>query len=1147
MKLEDLLKLCSEAEKTREITQKLFSEGNSFIHLKGLTGSSASFTAAAVINAPSPLGEGWGGGKTHLFILEEKERAAFFLNDLENLLGEKNVLFFPSSYKRPYEVEEVDNANILLRAEVLHKLLPSPSPISHLPFAIVTYPEALAEKVVTRTHLSKNTLEVRQGEKLSVEFLVETLNAYGFKREDFVIEPGQFSVRGGIVDVFSYANDYPYRIELFGEDVETIRTFDPVTQLSLNKIASVTVIPNIEDKLLKESRESFFDYIGKDVVAWVSNLAFAKEKIAKEFESAEKAFSEKNEESIFNHLAPKELFISGDDFENSIKKILIVELSGTSSPPFLKGESPKGEGVQRTSGQAVGSQTTFQFSTSPQPSFSKNFDLLKEDLKKNISNGFQNLIFSDTAKQTERLHAIFEDIAPGENLFSIINTSIHEGFVDRDLKVACYTDHQIFERYHRFKLKNTFYKKKEALTFKELKELNPGDYVTHIDHGIGRFGGLEKIEAGGKEQEAIRLVYKDHDVLYVSINSLHKIAKYSGKEGAVPKIDKLGSGAWERLKQKTKKKVKEIAFDLIRLYAKRKAIKGFAFSPDNYLQNELEASFIYEDTPDQVKSTAAVKRDMEEEAPMDRLICGDVGFGKTEIAIRAAFKAVNDSKQVAVLVPTTILALQHFKTFSDRLKDLPCTVDYINRFKSAKQQKETLKKLSEGKTDIIIGTHRLVNTDVKFKDLGLLIVDEEQKFGVGVKDKLKTLKTNVDTLTLTATPIPRTLQFSMMGARDLSIINTPPPNRYPVQTEVRNFDEALIRDAIRYETARGGQVFFVHNKVHNIFEMAGMIQRLCPSAKVAVGHGQMEGHKLEKVMVDFIEGNYDVLVCTAIVESGLDIANANTMIINDAQNFGLSDLHQLRGRVGRTNKKAFCYILVPSMLTLTDEARKRLKAIEDFSDLGSGFSIAMRDLDIRGAGNLLGAEQSGFISDIGYEMYQKILDEAMQELKEEMGTPAQEQEKQTFLNDCSIDTDLELLIPDSYISNITERLSLYKELDESKTEDDLRKFLENLIDRFGPVPVQTQELINTVRLRWLAMGTGFEKLILKNGKMVCHFISNKKSAYYESARFAEVIGFVQQNPHVCTMKESGSRFTLTIEKVGSVERAKEILAGLKMN
>jgi transcription-repair coupling factor (superfamily II helicase) len=794
---------------------------------------------------------------------------------------------------------------------------------------------------------------------------------------------------------------------------------------------------------------------------------------------------------------------------------------------------------------------TITYNFSPQPSFNKNFGLLNDNLKGNIRNGLTNIIFADAAKQIERLYKIFDDISPkkeGEaQLFTPILLSIHEGFIDNELKLACYTDHQLFDRYHRFRLKNSFNKKNEALTLKELKGLNPGDYITHIDYGVGRYGGLETIEVNGKMQETIRLVYKDYDIVNISIHSLHRIAKYSGKEGAEPKINKLGTNTWATLKQKTKKKVKEIAYDLIQLYAKRKALKGFKFSRDTYLQNELEASFIYEDTPDQIKSTADVKKDMESEWPMDRLICGDVGFGKTEVALRAAFKAVCDSKQVAVLVPTTILALQHFKTFRERFKDLPCNVDYINRYKSTAEQKKTLEKVTKGEVDILIGTHGIVGKGVQFRDLGLIIIDEEQKFGVAVKDKLKTFKSNVDTLTLTATPIPRTLQFSMMGARDLSVISTPPPNRYPVQTELHTFNEEIIRDAITFEVSRGGQVFFVHNRVQNIAEIAGMIQRLCPDVRVAIGHGQLEGDKLEQVMLDFVEGEYDVLVATTIIEAGLDISNANTIIINQAHMFGLSDLHQMRGRVGRSNKKAFCYLLTTPVSLLTPEARKRLKAIEEFSDLGSGFNIAMRDLDIRGAGNLLGGEQSGFINEIGFEMYQKILDEAIMELRMEheelRETEVGGSHKftgnvhATFVSDCAIDTDMEILIPDDYVNNITERLNLYRELDDSKNEEELYRFEMQLVDRFGPVPAQTYELIHTIRLRWLAMEIGFEKLLLKNNRMVGYFIAKQDSPYYQSEVFTKVLKFVQQHPKTSKMKETNGKLTLSFEHIKSVDDA----------
>jgi transcription-repair coupling factor (superfamily II helicase) len=824
--------------------------------------------------------------------------------------------------------------------------------------------------------------------------------------------------------------------------------------------------------------------------------------------------------------------------------------------------------------------TEIEFRTSPQPSFNKNFDLLSQDLNKHLNEGYKNVIFTDSARQGERLYAIFQDLpvlpsspSPREGApfpagkagvmvpFSAQMLSVHEGFVDHDLKLVCYTDHQIFNRYHRYRLREKF-SKDRALTIKELTGLKPGDFVTHIDHGIGKFAGLEKIEVNGKPQEALRLMYRDNDILYVSIHSLHRISKYSGKDGAIPSLNKLGSATWQNLKQKTKSRVKDIAKDLIALYAKRKAANGFSFSPDTYLQNELEASFIYEDTPDQVKATRDVKKDLEKSYPMDRLICGDVGFGKTEVAIRAAFKAVTDGKQVAVLVPTTILALQHYNTFKERLKDFPCNIDYINRFKSQKQQSETIQKLVDGKIDIIIGTHRLLGKEIKFKDLGLLVVDEEQKFGVAAKEKLKALRVNVDTLTLTATPIPRTLQFSLMGARDLSIINTPPPNRYPITTEVHTFSEALIREAINYEVSRGGQVFFIHNRVKDILGVVTMIQKLCPKIKIAAGHGQMDGDKLEETMLGFIEGEYDVLVSTTIVESGLDIPNANTMIINHAENFGLSDLHQLRGRVGRSNKKAFCYLLAPPLSVLTPEARQRLKALEEFSELGSGFNISLRDLDIRGAGNLLGGEQSGFISDIGFEMYHKILDEAMQELKESDFKSLFESERSKdgegrkgeknnglhsdksslpFLKECQIDTDLEILIPDNYVNSISERLNLYKTINDIEDESGLSDFEKNITDRFGPVPLPVQELINTIRLRWKARELGFEKIILRNSKFTCHFIRDEKAPYFQSEIFTNILGFVQSHHKICRMREEKGKLTLVFNDVPGVEKANEFL------
>ncbi len=1118
MTINEIIAAYSKSENTKSLIDCLEQKPSAKIQVKGLVGSSAAFIASSVSNSNS---------KNHLFILNDKEEAAYFLNDIEPLNTSKNCLFFPLSYKKPYEAEAVENANILLRAEVLNKINKSSKQC-----IIISYPEALAEKVVTKKHLSKNTMELKQGETLSLEFILDLLQEYGFDRVDYVIEPGQFSIRGGIVDVFSFSNEHPFRIEFFGNTVESIRSFDVVNQLSLQKFVKINIVPNVQDKILQESRESFIEFLSDNLIVWTKNFEHCCERIDKEFVHAKEAY-EKNS-SLIQQLSPEDLFSSASEFFEQCKKVSVIELGNKSSFPL---------------------DLTLTYNFSPPPNFNKNFDLLIANFKENTSKKIKNILFADTAKQSERIYALLEDLNASKGYkfaaeeVSSILLSIHEGFIDRDLGIACYTDHQIFDRYHRFKLKSNN-SNKQAITLKELQSLQPGDYITHIDHGVGRFAGLEKIDVNGKPQEAIRLVYKDNDILYISIHSLHRISKFSGQEGTPPKISKLGSNAWATLKQKTKTKVKQIAFDLIKLYAKRRTLKGFEFAPDTYLQTELEASFIYEDTPDQEKSTAAVKKDMEAGIPMDRLICGDVGFGKTEVAIRAAFKAVCDSKQVAILVPTTILALQHYKTFSERLKDFPCKVDYINRFKTAKEQKETLEKLKKGEIDILIGTHRIVGKDIQFKDLGLLIIDEEQKFGVGTKDKLKALKTNVDTLTLTATPIPRTLQFSMMGARDLSVITTPPPNRYPVQTELHTFQEEIIRDAISFEVSRGGQVFFIHNRVQNITEVAGMIQRLCPGVRTAIGHGQLDGEKLEEVMLDFINGEFDVLVATTIIESGLDIPNANTILINQAHLFGLSDLHQMRGRVGRSNKKAFCYLLAPPLSTLTNEARKRLKAIEEFAELGSGFSIAMRDLDIRGAGNLLGGEQSGFISEIGFEMYMKILDEAIQELREEneqfrentnlastINSSFQEINSHQFVRDCQIDTDMEILIPDEYVSNIGERLALYKELDDIDKEIDLLQFETNLRDRFGLIPAPVKELMNTIRLRWLAKEIGFEKLVLKSNKLIGYFILNQNSGYFQSEAFTKVLKYVQHHPKLCKMKENREKLSLSFENIKSVNEA----------
>jgi transcription-repair coupling factor (superfamily II helicase) len=1111
MNISELAQNYSESTKTLAISTALKTE-SARLALRGIVGSGFAFLAQAIIKE---------SGRDHLFIFNDKEEAAYFLNDLQKFEEKAfQTVFYPESYRVPYEVENTDNSNIVLRAEVLKTI----SGRGKKPCVVVTYPDALAENVVTRKQLGSHTFKVEAGKSYSIDFLNELLTEYEFHRGDFVYEPGQFSIRGGIVDVFSFGEDFPYRIEFFGDEVESLRQFDPVTQLSTKSAKKFTVIPNIQHTSMLESRESFLDFIGNETAIWTKDDSVVADRLDRIFEVAEKQYGKLKSE--MKRLPPKELYIDGDTFTAKSESYRRIGFGTSYSDTDLK----------------------FDYNQAPQPAFNKNFDMLIANLHENEEKGYANFLFSSNQNQVERLERIFEDL-DAKVKFTPILTEIAEGFIDKDLKICCYSDHQIFERYHRFYLKEGFKKNKEALTLKELSSLQPGDFVTHIDHGVGKFSGLEKIDVNGKEQEAIRLVYRDNDILYVSIHSLHRISKYSGKDGTEPSINKLGSAAWQKTKAKTKKRVKEIAYDLIKLYAKRKAKKGFAFSPDNYLQTELEASFIYEDTPDQMKATQAVKEDMESASPMDRLVCGDVGFGKTEIAIRAAFKAVCDSKQVAILVPTTVLSLQHFKNFKKRLEDFPARVGLLNRFVSGKKQTETLKALASGEIDIIIGTHKLVGAKVKFKDLGLLIVDEEQKFGVGVKDKLKNMKANVDTLTMTATPIPRTLQFSMMGARDLSIINTPPPNRFPVQTELFTLNEEVIRDAVSYEISRGGQVFFVHNKIQNIQEVAGMIQRLVPDARIVIGHGQMDGPKLEKVMTDFIEGVFDVLIATTIIESGIDIANANTMIINNAHEFGLSDLHQLRGRVGRSNKKAFCYLISPPQSILSSEARKRLQAVTQFSDLGSGMNIAMRDLDIRGAGNLLGGEQSGFINDLGFETYQKILDETVRELKENEFKELYHKETEKtgeYVSDCVLETDLEILIPDSYIIDIAERLSIYRELDNLSTEIELEDYKQKLEDRFGELPSQTQDLFDALRLRRIAKEIGFEKLTLKGEKLIGNFVSNQNSAYFQSSAFTKVLDFIKNNPPGYKMYEKGSGLRLSKVNVRTIREAIEALLPLHL-
>ncbi|TDI75055.1 MAG: transcription-repair coupling factor [Bacteroidetes bacterium] len=1080
--------------------------GSKSIQVSGLVGSSVSLTIAAVFEtAELPF----------LVILNDKEEAAYHLNDLENLLGDQNVLFYPDSCRRPYQLEETDNANVLLRSEVLNRINSRKKPA-----LIVTYPEALFEQVVTRKELERFTLKISTGDKLSLDFVNEVLFEYQFKRTDFVTEPGEFSVRGGIVDVFSFSNDEPYRIEFFGDEVDSIRTFDVETQLSLEQLKKISIIPNVENKMMDEKRQSFLKYIASKTVIFLKNEELLSSSINKLFKKVTDIFNEQSEEVRTN--PPAELFCSSRMLKRHLSEFTTVILNDSVTSSSLN---------------------SVIFNTKPQPSFNKQFNLLIENLNTNTTDGYTNYIFCSSEQQAERFHDIFDDAQQKVEQYETIVFPLYQGFIDHENRNICYTDHQIFERYHKFKLKNG-YAKKQAITLKELTNLEVGDYVTHIDHGIGRFGGLQKINVEGKKQEAIKLFYGERDILYLSIHSLHKISKYNGKEGTTPKIYKLGSAAWKKLKQKTKTRVKQIAFDLIELYAKRRLKKGFAFDADSYLQHELESSFMYEDTPDQSKAITDVKRDMENERPMDRLVCGDVGFGKTEVAVRAAFKAVDNGKQVAILVPTTILAFQHFKTFSERLAEMPVNVNYLNRFRTTKERRTVLEDLKSGRLDIVIGTHQLVNKSVEFKDLGLLIIDEEQKFGVAVKDKLKTIKENVDTLTLTATPIPRTLQFSLMAARDLSVITTPPPNRYPIETNVIRFGEEIIRDAIRYEISRGGQVFFVHNRIENIKEVAGMIQRLVPDAKIGIGHGQLKGKKLESLMLRFMNNEFDVLVSTTIIESGLDVPNANTIFINNANHFGLSDLHQMRGRVGRSNKKAFCYFITPPYSTITEEARKRITALEQFSELGSGMNIAMKDLEIRGAGDLLGGEQSGFINEIGFETYQKILAEAIDELKEKefkylfTGT---EHQKKSFVKETVIDTDFELLFPDDYVNNITERLNLYTKLNEIKDEVALQKFEKELIDRFGKLPEQVVDLLNSVRIKWMALAMGLERVVMKKGRFVGYFISDQQSSFYQSDTFGRLLQYVQSHSASIKMNEkltrNGLKLLLTIENINVVENA----------
>ncbi|MEI8086236.1 MAG: transcription-repair coupling factor [Paludibacter sp.] len=1077
------------------------------VKITGLSGSSSSLMVASLFKTQP---------NTHILVMNDADEAAYLYNDLKLMLATDDVFFFPSSFKRAIKLSQLDAANEILRTEVLNRLANNASPC-----VIVTYPESLMQKVISTEGMKTKMLKMTVGESLGIDFVVEMLHEYKFERVDFVYEPGQFSVRGSIMDIFSFAFELPFRCDFFGDEIESIRIFDIETQLSQEHKTEIIIVPDLH-RDTTSPHVSFMEFMGDKCWMTFSNVNFVRERINQLYDEAlVKANTGEHKVSSLH-----KTLITGDEF------IKLVE-------PFRKMEWCEKAHFK--------SKTVVAFNTSPQPIFHKNFDLVADNLKKWLHDDYRIYILSDSTKQTDRIAAIFTD--RGDNItFQPVKNTLHEGFIDHDLSILCYSDHQIFDRFHKFQLKTDKTRLgKVVMTLKELNQFQLGDFMVHVDHGVGVFGGLVRTNVNGKMQEMVKLVYKDDDIIFVSIHALHRISKYKGKEGEAPRINKLGSGAWERLKERTKSKVKDIARELIKLYAKRKAEQGFQFSPDSYLQQELEASFIYEDTPDQIKATVDVKKDMESLLPMDRLVCGDVGFGKTEIAIRAAFKAVTDSKQVAILVPTTVLALQHYNTFKERLKDFPCTIEYLSRARTSKQTSEVLERLEKGNVDIVIGTHKLVSKSVKFKELGLLIIDEEQKFGVTVKEKLKELKVNVDTLTLTATPIPRTLQFSLMGARDLSIINTPPPNRYPVQTEIHLFDEDVIREAIQLEMNRNGQIFFVNNRIQSIYNIESLIKRLIPGCRVAVGHGQMPADKLEQIIVDFIDYEYDVLVATTIIESGIDISNANTIIINSAQNFGLSDLHQLRGRVGRSNRKAFCYLLTPEMSLLTPEARRRLQAIETFAELGSGFNIAMQDLDIRGAGNMLGAEQSGFIADLGYETYQKILNEAVHELKDEefaelyADERAANESATVFVNDCQIDSDLELLFSADYIENVSERISLYRELDSIQDEISLADFEKRLDDRFGKIPSEAQSLILVVKLRWMAMRLGIEKLVLKGESMKAFLVSNPQSTYYQSEAFGKVLHYMTSHPRKCQLKEKNMRRSVVFLDVKTVEKAWEIL------
>ena len=1083
------------------------------VFLEGTHASCASLFASCFIKSVPGV---------YLFVLNDQEEAGYFYHDMVQVNGDEQILFFPSSYRRAIKYGQKDAANEILRTEVLSRLE------KNEPVTVVTYPDALAEKVVSPKILSDRTLKLTVGQHIDTDEITKTLSDYGFEHVDYVYEPGQFATRGSIIDVYSFASEYPYRVDFFGDEIDSIRTFEVESQLSREKKDSVSIVPELAQAM--DGDISFLSFIPSDTVLWVKDLLWVRERIQTIHDEA---------------LSPQALTA----YEGEQTELMNLERKLIDGAEFTV-ESLEFRRIDFGHKATGTPQATLKFNTSVQPIFHKNFDLVASSLTDYLQRGYSIYICSDSVKQTDRLADIFRE--RGDKIdFTAVDRTLHEGFVDHTLHCCIFTDHQIFDRFHKYNLRSDKARSgKVALSLKELNMFEPGDYVVHIDHGIGKFAGLVRIPNGNTTQEVIKLVYQNDDVVFVSIHSLHKISKYKGKEGEQPRISKLGTGAWEKIKERTKTKIKDIARDLIKLYSQRKQEKGFKYSPDSFMQHELEASFLYEDTPDQLKATQEVKADMESDRPMDRLVCGDVGFGKTEVAIRAAFKAVADNKQVAVLVPTTVLAYQHYQTFCKRLEGMPCKVEYLSRARTAKDTSRILKELEAGTVNILIGTHKIIGKSVKFHDLGLLIIDEEQKFGVSVKEKLRQIKVNVDTLTMTATPIPRTLQFSLMGARDLSVIQTPPPNRYPIQTEVHTFNEEIITEAINFEMSRNGQVFFVNNRIQNLMELKAMIVRNIPDCRVCIGHGQMQPEELEKIIFGFVNYDYDVLLATTIIESGIDIPNANTIIINQAQNFGLSDLHQMRGRVGRSNKKAFCYLLAPPLSSLTPEAKRRLQAIENFSDLGSGIHIAMQDLDIRGAGNMLGAEQSGFIADLGYETYQKILSEAVTELKndefaelyaDEIKAGEEKISGEDFVDECTVESDLELLFPNEYIPSSSERMLLYRELDGLELDKDLLAFKARLEDRFGKVPPEGLELLRIVPLRRLAKRLGVEKVFLKAGRMTLFFISNQESPYYQSAAFGKVIDYMSKNPRYCNLREQNGKRSMVVKNVETVETAVGIL------